>query len=144
MKAHPIRRRAPLGSIVVPRLADLPAPLRTVVVLLAAEGVGVLVGGVYVAAAPLWSRVDTNLALTEVEAALIVATGVGLLWVARGLAALRRWARSPAVLTQLLAVPVGVSLLQVGLTAYGAVVVAIPAIVLLLLLGSPQARAPWE
>lgn len=131
-------------SIDVPRLADLPTPLRTVVVLLAAEGVGVLVGGLYVAIAPLWRHVDTSLALTEVEAALIAATGAGLLWVARGLAGLRRWARSPAVLTQLLAVPVGVSLLQVGLTAYGAVVVAVPAIVLLLLLGSPQARAPWE
>lgn len=131
-------------SINVPRLAELPTPLRTVVVLLAAEGVGVLVGGFYVAIAPLWRHVDTSLALTEVEAALTAATGAGLLWVARGLAGLRRWARSPAVLTQLLAVPVGVSLLQVGLTAYGAVVVAVPAIVLLLLLGSPQARAPWE
>ncbi|HET7408415.1 MAG TPA: hypothetical protein VFJ21_14930 [Mycobacteriales bacterium] len=128
----------------MPRLAELPTPLRTVVVLLAAEGVGVLVGGFYVAIAPLWRHVDTSLALTEVEAALTAATGAGLLWVARGLAGLRRWARSPAVLTQLLAVPVGVSLLQVGLTAYGAVVVAVPAIVLLLLLGSPQARAPWE
>lgn len=131
-------------SINVPRLAELPTPLRTVVVLLAAEGVGVLVGGFYLAIAPLWRHVDTSLALTEVEAALTAATGAGLLWVARGLAGLRRWARSPAVLTQLLAVPVGVSLLQVGLTAYGAVVVAVPAIVLLLLLGSPQARAPWE
>ena len=131
-------------SINVPRLAELPTPLRTVVVLLAAEGVGVLVGGFYVAIAPLWRHVDTSLALTEVEAALTAATGAGLLWVARGLAGLRRWARSPAVLTQLLAVPVGVSLLQVGLTAYGAVVVAVPANVLLLLLGSPQARAPWE
>lgn len=126
------------------RLALLPAPLRTVVVLLAVEAVGVLVGGIYVALAPLWNRVDTNLALTEGEAALIVATGVLLGFIARGMATLRRWARSPTVLTQLLALPVGVSLLQVGLTAYGAVVVAVPAVVLLLLLGPSEARAPFE
>jgi len=40
-------------------------------------------------------------------AALAAVGAVGLGWVVRGLAKPRRWARSPAVLTQLIALPIG-------------------------------------
>ena len=125
------------------RLDGLPRPLRTVVLLLAAEAAALAVGGVYVAVAPLSHDIG-SVALTESEAVIILAAAVLLGVLARALAGVRRWARSPAVLTQLLAIPVGVSLLQVGMTAWGALVVAVPALVLLLLLGAAQARAPWE
>jgi hypothetical protein len=39
--------------------------------------------------------------------ALAAVGAVGLGWVVRGLAKARRWARSPAVLTQLIALPIG-------------------------------------
>lgn len=43
----------------------------------------------------------------------------GLVLVARGLVRRRRWARSPALLTQIIAIPVAVALSQAGQYAYG-------------------------
>jgi hypothetical protein len=45
---------------------------------------------------------------------LVVFAAVSLAWTARGLTRRRRWARSPSVLTQLLAVPIGIDATQTG------------------------------
>jgi hypothetical protein len=45
---------------------------------------------------------------------LVVFAAAALAWTSRGLARQRRWARSPSVLTQLLALPVGVDAVQTG------------------------------
>jgi hypothetical protein len=45
---------------------------------------------------------------------LVVFATAALGWTARGLASSRRWARSPSVLMQLLAVPVGIDAISTG------------------------------
>jgi hypothetical protein len=54
-------------------------------------------------------------ALRAVMAALLtLVAGLGLIAVARGLRRRRRWARAPALVTQLLVLPVGAGLVQSG------------------------------
>jgi hypothetical protein len=55
-----------------------------------------------------------------VTVGLALAAAVGLALVARGLLHGRRWARSPALVTNLLVVPVAIGLLQGGLWYVGA------------------------
>lgn len=80
---------------------------------------------------------------TILEALLAVALGAGLLLVARALAGARRWGMAPAVLAQLLALPVGVGLVQ-GEVWYAAVPVLLLAIAVLAHLATPSARAALE
>jgi hypothetical protein len=62
---------------------------------------------------------------------------------ARGLARLAGWARTPVVVLQLLALPVGYSLgIQAGLLAYGAPIL-LAAVAVLYLLFTPEARAAF-
>jgi hypothetical protein len=56
----------------------------------------------------------TSAARAVVAALLTLLAGLGLLAVARGLRRARRWARAPALVTQLLALPVAVGLVQGG------------------------------
>jgi len=58
--------------------------------------------------------VSTSAARAVVAALLTLLAGLGLLAVARGLRRARRWARAPALVTQLLALPVAVGLVQGG------------------------------
>jgi hypothetical protein len=51
---------------------------------------------------------------------LVVFAAAALAWTSQGLARRRRWARSPSVLTQLLALPVGVDAMQTGAAWVGA------------------------
>jgi ABC-type thiamin/hydroxymethylpyrimidine transport system permease subunit len=55
----------------------------------------------------------------------------------------RRYARTPVVLLELLALPVGVDLLEVHRYGYGAAV-CLPALLTLALLAAPSARRPFE
>jgi hypothetical protein len=45
---------------------------------------------------------------------LVVFAALALFWTARGLARSRRWSRSPSVLTQLLALPIGIDAMSTG------------------------------
>jgi hypothetical protein len=69
------------------------------------------------------------------------AAGAGLLLglLARSLAGLRAWARSPIVVVQIVFVPVGISLLQAGRGVIGAGVLLLAGTVLYLLF-TPQSR----
>ena len=91
------------GSPATPGRA--PTSVRAVAALVAVEGLLLLLGGVVeVAGAALGDPTDP--AGTIVLGILALAAGVALGLVARGLLRGRRWARSPALLTQLIVVPV--------------------------------------
>ena len=87
------------------------SPVALAAALVAVEGLALVVlGVVYGAAGVLGDPFDR--AATLLEAGLAVFAGVLVLLVARGLADVRGWARSPAVVLQLLALPVGYGLVQ--------------------------------
>jgi uncharacterized membrane protein (DUF2068 family) len=77
---------------------------------------------------------DTTRAL--VSAGLTLLAGIGLVLVARGLWQGRRWARSPALVTNLILVPVGIGLLQGGRWYAGVPLLAAAAAVVVLLFSS--------
>ncbi len=77
--------------------------------------------------------------------AVLALIGAGvLIALARPLSRLRRWARSPIVVLQVLWLPVGFSLaFQAGRPAYGVPILAV-AIAVLYLLATPEARAAFD
>jgi hypothetical protein len=80
---------------------------------------------------------------TLLEAAFTVLAGVLVLLVARGLQRVAGWSRSPAVVLQLLALPVGVGLVQ-GQVWYAAAPVLLLAGSVLYLLATPEARLAFR
>jgi hypothetical protein len=89
------------------------AVVRRAAVLLAVEGtVLVVIGIVDAVATAVGSPTDRGLSYTV--AGFAIGTGAVLLGFARSIARRHGWARSPAVVLQLLAMPVGVGLLQGG------------------------------
>ena len=96
-----------------PPPAARPVAGLALVALVAAQGLGVAGLAVFflvelVVATPL------SVPRALMAALLTLLGGVGLLLVARGLDRGRRWARAPALVTQLLVVPVGAGLVQGG------------------------------
>jgi hypothetical protein len=84
---------------------------------------------------------DVVRALVTTGLALAAAAGLGL--VARGLLHGRRWARSPALVTNLLVVPVAIGLLQGGVW-YAGVPLLLWALAVLGLLFAPATAAALE
>ena len=122
-----------------PRAVD-PA-LRTAAALVGLEGAAlVVIALVYGGAGLVGDPFDRT--ATLLEAAMAMAVGVLLLLVARGLARTAGWARSPAVVGQLLMLPVGVGLAQ-GRVWWAAVPVLVLAVAVLVALFTPQARAAY-
>jgi hypothetical protein len=64
-----------------------------------------------------------------------------LVLVARSLARRRRWARAPALVTQLLLLPVGFTVVQSGQAPIGVPVLAVSVAVVVLVLSPPTGRA---
>ena len=90
---------------------SLRSPVALAAALVGVEGVAlVLLGVVYGGAGLVGDPFDRT--ATLLEAGLAVIVGVLVLLVARALADVRGWARSPAVVVQLLALPVGYGLVQ--------------------------------
>ena len=121
---------------------DLSSPVRRAALLVAVEGAGLAALGVLYAVRGLVGQPESVLG-TELGAAITVLTGAGLLAVARGLAGVRPWSRSPAVVVQLLALPVGYTLARVGAWA-AAVPVLLLAGAVLWQLATPAARAAFS
>ncbi len=91
----------------------LPTALASCAALVGLEALGLLAAAVfYVVEVVIATEDDALRALVSAGLALVAAAGLGL--VARGLGAGRRWARSPALVTNLLVLPVAVGLLQGG------------------------------
>jgi hypothetical protein len=116
----------------------LPPPLIRAALLVGLEGALLVVLGAGYGVAGLAGE-PFDRAATLLEAGFAVLAGVLVLLVARGLHRRRGWSRAPAVVLQLLALPVGVGLVQ-GRVWYAAVPVLALAVLVLYQLATPGAR----
>jgi hypothetical protein len=115
----PIRAGTPLI-----RLDGLPATLRWAVWLLLAEATGLLaVSGVLAFDAVATTSVSVTSAIATVVFTLLIAVLTG--WLGRSLARLKRWARGPALVLQLLLLPIGYSITTNGVAILGIIVIVI-------------------
>ncbi|MGA5201941.1 hypothetical protein [Streptomyces variegatus] len=117
-----------------------PRPRRlTYAALLAAlEGLGLVVGGVWILVLGLTGHPDDRQQAVTGGITLIVLALLPLL-AARGLLGRRSWSRGPAVITQLLALPVAYNLLQADSMAIPAgIALAVVAVASLVLLVNPK------
>ncbi|MCH0538278.1 hypothetical protein I3F58_01615 [Streptomyces sp. MUM 203J] len=128
-----------------PNPTDAPASRPTSVTAAAAvagsEALALFAGGLYVLVSTLTgSPDDVTQALTG--GATLLALGVIPLVAARGLLGLRRWSRGPAIITQIMALPVAWTLLGAGPLAMAAGaalgLAAVAALVLLLHPATPR------
>ncbi|MCW2715016.1 MAG: hypothetical protein JWN88_2063 [Frankiales bacterium] len=111
---------------------------RRAALLVAVEGAAlILLGTGYAVAALVGEPYDR--AATLLEAGFALVAGVLVLLVARGLWRTAGWSRAPAVVVQLLALPVGVGLVQ-GRVWYAAVPVLLLAGTVLYQFATPEAR----
>jgi uncharacterized membrane protein (DUF2068 family) len=118
----------------VPRPAQ-PSALRVVAGLVGLQGaLLVCIAAFYVVELAVATATDVTRAM--VSAGLALLAGAGLLQVARGLQRSRRWARSPALVTNLILLPVAVGLLQGGRWYAGVPLLAAAAVVVVLLFSS--------
>jgi hypothetical protein len=121
---------------------SLTSPVARAALLVAVEGVALaLLGAVYGVAAVVGDPFDRT--ATLLEAAFAVGAGLLVLLVARGLGRVQGWSRSPAVVVQLLSLPVGVGLAQ-GQVWAAAVPVLLLAGGVLYQLATPQARLAFR
>ena len=118
------------------------SPVARAALLVAVEGLALVVLGVVYGVAGLVGDPFDRTA-TLLEAAIAVLAGVLLLLVARGLREVRGWARSPAVVVQLLALPVGYGLVQ-GQVWVAAVPVLLLAGAVLYLLMTTESRLAFR
>jgi hypothetical protein len=110
--------------------------VRRAAALLAVEGVALVVVGVVDALATATGS-PANRGLSYGVAAFAVGGGAILLLLARAIAAARGWARSPSVVLQLLALPVGIGLLQGHVWLAGVPVLVLAAVTLWQLFAAP-------
>jgi hypothetical protein len=118
----------------------VPGQLRAAVVVIWLQALGLLAVAVLVIVKTAFGDPD-SLGRALLGAALAVLGMIVLLLCARGLLALRPAARTPVVVIELLALPVGYSLgFQAGLIGYGGPIL-FTALVVLFLLFTPPVRA---
>ncbi|MEU6226039.1 hypothetical protein [Streptomyces sp. NPDC047042] len=130
--------RAPDPKAAAPETLDPtgPRPLRlTAAALLAAlEGLALLVGGAFILVLGVTGDPDDRQQAVTGGVTLIVLALLPLL-AARGLLGRRSWSRGPAVITQIMALPVAYNLLQADSMAIpGGIVLGVVAIAALVLL----------
>jgi hypothetical protein len=120
----------------------VPGAVRLAALVAALEGAALLgLGGFYAAKTALQRPDSYGRAL--LGAAMALVGGALLVLLARALARLRSWSRSPVIVLQLLALPVGYSLaFQAGLPVYGGPILVL-AVAELYLLFTPEARAAF-
>ncbi|MFI9719210.1 hypothetical protein ACIHFE_06060 [Streptomyces sp. NPDC052396] len=116
-----------------------PARLTGAAALTAVEGVALAGSGLYLLAMALLSKPDSLRQALTAGVTVLVLAALPLL-AARGLWLLRRWSRGPAIITQLMALPVAWTFVNGGgaLIAAGAAL-ALVAVVTLVLLVNPTA-----
>ncbi|MFE0103966.1 hypothetical protein [Streptomyces sp. NPDC059009] len=106
------RKSTPEAPDEAPVSGPRPARLTAAAALAAVEGLALLAGGVYMLVMGLAGDPDNPEQATTGGVTLIVLALLPLL-AARGLLGLRRWSRGPAIITQIMALPVAWQLLQV-------------------------------
>jgi hypothetical protein len=120
-----------------------PGPLRGAVVLILVESAALVCAAVYLVYATIVGR-PRGVAEALFIAAIALVAAAGLAWGARSLWHCHAAARSPIVVVQLLALPVGYSLgFQAGRIGFGGPIMAI-ALVVIFLLFTPPARAALD
>lgn len=118
--------------------SSLPSPIVRAALLVGVEGGCLVVLGIgYAVAGAVGEPFDRT--ATLLQGGFAALAGVLVLFVGRGLWRHQGWSRSPAVVTQLLALPVGIGLVQ-GRVWYAAVPVLALAALVLYQLATPEAR----
>ncbi|MEV7808339.1 hypothetical protein AB0O28_35855 [Microbispora sp. NPDC088329] len=120
--------------------AGRPATLTVAAAVLAAEGLLALVMGGFVGVETVIGQ-PTDLVTSIAVAGFGVLGGALLLWVAWGLWQVLRWSRGPAVVTQIFALPVAISLIQSAQYAFGVPLVAAAVVALVALLAPASTHA---
>jgi hypothetical protein len=114
-----------------------PRRLTYAAALAALEGLALVVGGVWMLVEGITGNPDDRRSAVTAGITLVVLALLPLL-AARGLLARRSWSRGPAVITQIMALPVAYNLLQADSVAVPAgVVIAVVAVAALVLLINP-------
>ncbi|MEI5101607.1 hypothetical protein RB200_27720 [Streptomyces sp. PmtG] len=114
-----------------------PGRLTAAAALAALEGLALVVGGAYMLVMGLAGDPDNPRQATTGGVTLIVLALLPLL-AARGLLRLRRWARGPAIITQIMALPVAWQMLQADSAMIpGGIALAAVAVATLVLLVNP-------
>jgi len=119
-----------------------PGRIAALAALNALEGAALAIGGIYMLAVGLFGRPD-SLQQAEMGGLTLVALGLIPLFAARGLLRRRSWSRGPALITQLMALPVAWTLLraQGALIPAGIVLAAVAVTALVLLLNPATTQA---
>jgi hypothetical protein len=104
------------------------------------EGVTALLLGGYVGVETVIGK-PADLMSSIFVAGFGILVGAALLRVAWGMIQVDRWTRSPGVLTQIFALPVGVTLIQSDQQAIGIPLIAVAVIGLVALLSPPTTQA---
>ncbi|MGW0732939.1 hypothetical protein [Streptomyces sp. NPDC002851] len=114
-----------------------PGRLTAAAALAALEGIALVVGGVAMSLQGFAGKADSVEQAVTGGVTMIVLAAIPLL-AARGLLKLRRWSRGPAIITQILALPVAWQLLQADSVAIPAgIALAVVAVTALVLLVNP-------
>jgi hypothetical protein len=116
-----------------------PVPLLGAAVVVLLEGLLTAVLGVIVGVRAF--RGDGSLVAGEFMAGCGVLVGVGLGVVARGLTRHRRWSRAPALVAQIICVPVAITLAQGGRYAAGIPLLVVAVLCVLALFTSASTKA---
>lgn len=120
----------------------LGSPVTRAARLVAVEGAALLLlGSGYAVAGAVGTPYDRS--ATVLEGLFAVLAGMLLLLLARGLSLQAGWSRTPAVVLQLLALPVGYGLGQGGVW-YAAAPVLLLAVAVLYLLATTEARTTFQ
>jgi hypothetical protein len=129
-----------LIRIVFGAVSTRPITLSAAAAIEAVEGAAVLAVGLFVGIEAIIGS-PNDLASAVVLALMAVAAGIGIIAVGRGLWQTRRWARAPALLTQIFAVIAAISMIQSKRQAVGVVLIALALAGAATLLSPPSTRA---
>lgn len=121
-------------------LSTPPLTLTAAAAIEALEGLAVLAVGLYVGVEAVAGS-PNDLVSAIVLALMAIGAGVGIVAVGRGLWQRRRWSRAPAVLTQIFALIVAISMIQSKRQAVGGVLIALAVAGAATLFSPPSSRA---
>lgn len=110
----PSRPASPRREPVTAAFSGLPVYLRLASAATGVEAVALAVSGCWLVVHRLTGHRAHDSFDFWFLVGLVAFAAVALAWTSRGLARRRRWSRSPSVLTQLLALPVGIDATQTG------------------------------
>jgi hypothetical protein len=125
---------------VLRNVSTRPAALSAAAAIEAVEGIAVLAAGCYVGAQAIAGH-PHDLASAVALGLMALLGGAGIIAVGWGLWQVRRWGRAPALLTQIFAVIVAVSLIQSNRQVLGGILVVAALAGAIALLSPPTTRA---